>query len=370
MIGSRPAYRPWLKRFFVIVSILLSIVASFNLLVDGVGVFRFNSGLKYMAENLIKGKMVAGALGRNDERELQRLIVEQYTGRRDVIAIGSSRLMMLRGRFIKGNPDFFNHSVAGSGMEDLLGIIGLYKEKGRLPRKVVLGIDPWIFNKTNIFGDAWKTLEHYYRIILSEIDNGAAGAAEGDQASSKPRISLEQFLAHYEQLINLDYTIQNWGYLRKGKRLRVCSTYDIDDFVRESDGSLHFPYGMRYASAGNQASQTATPNRVSAATLSEYSLQSIDKLESLVRFLRANSVAVVIVLPPFSPTTYRSCLRDAQHCSMLATEEKIRELAQRNGITVLGSYDPAKDGFEEKDFFDPTHGHETVMKRLFSEYVQ
>jgi hypothetical protein len=370
MVGTRSAYRSWLKRFSVVMVILLGVVALFNILVDGVGVFRLNSGLKYMAENLVKGKMIAGSFGRYGERELQRLVVEAYPGRRDLIAIGSSRLMMLRGRFIKGNPDFFNHSVSGASMEDLLAIIGVYKEKGLLPRRVVLGIDPWILDKKTPFGDRWKTLDHYYQLMLSEIGTPKPDRTESGWAGSKSRMTMEQFLAQYQQLINLDCTLQNWESLKRGRKLRVTTTVDIDDFVREPDGSLHFPYVARFGSMKDQLSQAAVSPKVAADAANGNSLDGLDKLESLVRFLHAHSVQVVFVLPPFSPTAYHSCLNDAQHCSMLGAEIKVRNLAQRNGVPVLGSYNPGVYGFEGKDFFDATHGHEVVMKRLFSEYTQ
>ena len=167
---SRLSYKKWLEKFLVIFLALLSCIVLFNVLVDGVGFFQLNAGLKDAVANLLKGKMVAGWFGTRDERELQRLIIKYYQGHRDMAVIGSSRAMQLRKRFIQGNVDFFNHSVSGAGVEDFISIIGIYREKGVLPKTVVLGIDPWIFNRNNGLSQSWKYLEKYFREMMTEID--------------------------------------------------------------------------------------------------------------------------------------------------------------------------------------------------------
>ncbi|MGZ3606017.1 MAG: hypothetical protein ACXU9P_13815, partial [Thermodesulfobacteriota bacterium] len=126
-----------------------------------------NKGLKYAATNLLGGKMVAGPLGGYDERKLQRLIVEHYPRTRDMIVVGSSRTMRLQKRFIHGDLDFFNHSMAGADLEDYVAILGLYRDKGSLPKTVVFSIDPWIFNKNKGLPQYWKSISRYYEKMVA-----------------------------------------------------------------------------------------------------------------------------------------------------------------------------------------------------------
>jgi len=131
---KRSAYLRWLVGFLSIFLGVLAVIASMNLLLDGSGVFRLNSGLRRFATDLIEGRMVAGPLGSYDEREFQRLIVELYPRQRDVVAIGSSRVMPLKGRFIHGNPDFFNHSVAGQASRTWSRLSACTTKRGFFPR--------------------------------------------------------------------------------------------------------------------------------------------------------------------------------------------------------------------------------------------
>jgi hypothetical protein len=292
---TRSAYRRWLMKYGVISFALVMATAFFNLLVDGVGIFHFHKGLKYAAANLIQGKMVAGPMGVYEEREFQRLVIEQYKGQRDMIAIGSSRTQSVRKRFIDSQIDFFNHSVSGVCVEDFVAIIGIYKEKGILPKTVMLGIDPWVFNKNNGLPAGWKILDHYYREMIPEFANSGS--------STKP--SMKTFgardtLGRYKQLINLEYTLQNWKYLREGKALYVTDTTNVDDFIREPDGSMHFPYKMRFAKQdeGFDGPINGPPEQY----FNNFNrLYGTDLLEELVKYLITNDTKVIFLLPPLHP---------------------------------------------------------------------
>ena len=360
MRNKRAIYSRWLKGFFAIFLGLLALVALFNTLVDGVGIFRIDAGLKYVASSLLKGKMVAGRMS-YDERELQRLIVEQYPTRRDVVVIGSSRTMVLRKKFIKGNPDFFNHSVSGAVIDDLLSITGLYRDKGIFPRTVILGIDPWMFNKNNGLGKASRTLDKYCREMKAEIDMAASGKRA---AETEGRAAGDRF-GRLKQLINLDYTMQNWALLRTGKKLRITDTVEVDDFVREPDGSIHFPKEM----SGLRMIKDGPSNAMPDMYFKDFnSLNATEQFEGLVRYLQGHGVRVVFLLPPFHAAAYRSCFANPKYGVVPRIETYLRDFARRNGITVIGSYDPALYGFRGEDFFDGTHGHDIVMQKIFENF--
>ncbi len=353
--GKTAKYRKWFCNFLLCSLVPLFLVALFNCFVDGLGLFRFNKGLKYAAANLLVGKMVAGPLGNYDERELQRLIVEHYPKRRDMIAIGSSRNMLLRKRFIHGDIDFFNHSMAGAGLEDYMAIAGLYRTKGSLPSAVVLGVDPWIFNKHNGLSPSWKSIGRYYEKILAEIYG-----REIKVDVTEPN--------KYMQLINLDYTRTNYDYLSKGKKLYVTDTTDVDDFVREPDGSIHFPYKKRFAKGERSNPYPPQANPIEHLNHFE-SLSGIDLFEQFVLYLQKEKVKVILLLLPFHPVAYRLFHDHPQYRIVLSLEKYFRDLELRTHIRVIGSYDPGKYQLDGKDFMDDTHGHEIVAEKVFAEYV-
>jgi hypothetical protein len=356
-------YKQWLKWFTVILLALLAATAIFNFSVDSIGIFRPGKGLKYMVINLLKGRMVGGTIGRNDERELQKLMVDTYPDKRDVVAVGSSRTMLLRGRFIPGSRHFFNHSVTGALIEDYIAIVGLYRNKNTLPGTVIFGIDPWVFNKDNGLTDSWRTLDTYYKAMMAEMAGGSKETGTAVSLERKP-----DNLSKYKQLINLEYTIQNWYYSKKKKRLYVTDTVDVDDFVREPDGSIHFPYGMRHVKMAN------VDPTVAQATLPEgyygtfKAMTGTGMFEDLVHYLKRHGVRVVFLLAPLYPASYRACEVNPKYRMTLKVEDYLRGLARTNNITVVGSFNPNRFGLKGEDFFDGVHGHDIVMKKLFEGY--
>ncbi|HME42582.1 MAG TPA: hypothetical protein VKF36_05800 [Syntrophorhabdales bacterium] len=360
--SSHRSCKKWLKGFLLVFLFLLLVTAAFNFETDCSGIFRPNKGLKGVALNLINGKMVAGYMGRNDERELERLIVENYPGQRDTIALGSSRTMVLRKRFIRGgNVDFFNNSVSGAIIEDYIAIVGLYRRKGVLPKTVIIGIDPWIFNKNNRLGsEFWRVLESYYREMVAEFPKGARGRTLV-ASITEPRSDVA---SSYEQLINLEYTLQNWDYLQKGKKLYVTDTVNVDDIIREPDGSVDFPYNLRFGTMAQIGLRGLPP----IIYRDFEALSGTELFEDLLHYLKTHGVAVVLLLPPLHPDVYQACLNDPKYSITIKVEAYLRQLARDNGFTMVGSFDPGKYGFRAEDFADEIHGHESVMKRLFETY--
>jgi hypothetical protein len=313
-----------------------------------------NKGLKYAAASLLDEKMVAGPLGGYDERELQRLIVEQYPKRRDMITIGSSRNMLLRRCFLHGDIDFFNHSVSAVRLEDYMAIMGLYRIKGDLPRTVILGIDPWVFNKNNGLPEFWKSLSRYYEKMVEEINH-----REIKVNATQPN--------KYMQLINLDYTRQNYKFFRSGKKLYVTDTSDIDDFVREPDGSVHFPYKLRFKK--DERTNPYPSDNMPIGYLNHFeSLSGFELFGNFLRYLQEQEVEVILLLLPFHPSVYK-LFNDNPRCQIvISLEQYLKNFALENNIKVIGSYDPGRYQLRGMDFFDDTHGHEIVAKKVIQEY--
>ena len=349
-------HKRWLKSFSLCCSVLLFSVALFNRLVDGSGLFRQKRGLeylKYASATLLDGKMVAGPLVGYDERELQRLIIEQYPKRREMITIGSSRNMLLRKRFIREDVDFFNHSMAGAGLEDYMAILGLYRVKGDLPKAVVFGIDPWIFNKNNGLPHYWKAISRYYEKMMGEVRG-----REVKVDTSEPN--------KYMQLINLDYTRANCEHFWRGKGLYVVDTIEVDDFVREPDGSIHFPYRMRFKT--DEKTHAYPPDAMPIHYLNRFeSFSGLDLFAEFLHFLREKDVEIILLFLPFPPATYKLFDDNPRYQIVISLEKNLKDFATRNNIKVIGSYDPARYQLGEKDFFDDTHGHEIVTEKVFRE---
>jgi hypothetical protein len=244
--------------------------------------------------------------------------------------------------------------MAGAGLEDYIAILGLYRVKGHLPKAVVLGIDPWIFNKNNGLPQYWKSLSGYYEKMILEI-NGKEIKVNVTQPNK------------YMQLINLDYTRANYEYFRSGKKLYVTDTMNIDDFVREPDGSCHFPYKMRFKA--DERENPYPPDAMPIAYLNHYeSFSGLELFEDFLRYLKRKETDVILLLLPFHPLAYKLFNDNSRYQIAISFEKYLNDFSLRNRIKVIGSYDPGRYQLGGKDFFDNTHGHEIVVKKVFQEY--
>ena len=159
----------WLQYSIGLILLIISLISSFNYKVDSSGVFGHSNYLSKAAKALTSGKMIAG-LQNIADRVFQDLIIKNLQVRNDVIAIGSSTTMQLRKEVVwKDRINFFNHSVNGASLEDYIAIVGAYESiHGYLPSTVILGVDPWVFNKNSGQG-RWVGLKKYYDYELDKI---------------------------------------------------------------------------------------------------------------------------------------------------------------------------------------------------------
>jgi hypothetical protein len=352
--------KEWFFKTFFLMFILLLITGVFNYIVDSAMIFNSSYELRKVADALINGKMIAG-LKNCDERQLQKAIIENSEGKINIIFVGSSRGMQIRGRFLSvgdGSQKFFNHGMSGSSLEDYLAIIGLYESKSSLPLKIIIGVDPWIFNKNN--GQSrWTAIGKYYENSLRNI------------YGTKVEVDLSDNLK-YLQLINLDYTKANLDTItaqNKKVKFYITDTSEVDDSIREPDGSTHYPFNVRF-----QKDITTQSNAKEYANAPVYSLENFTELsntklfEDFINYLQKKNIEVMFLLCPYHPITYNLLVKDPKYKIIMDAEIYLRNIASARRMKISGSYDPESDHFSSMDFTDGMHGKDIVMEKLCKKF--
>lgn len=352
-------YTRWTFSFLFCVSILAAMTATFNFITDSAGIFHPQHFLVEASRTLLQGKIVAG-LTNFDERKLQEIIIKQNDKKMDFITLGSSRSLMVRKRyFLHNNVNYFNHSLSGDSIQDLIGIVGIYKQaKGYIPKHILITVDPWLFNANN-GQNRWRSIENYYFFMLTEL---------GGSVHAK-RESIEQKWERKKQLINSTYTLANINSLKKHEQpFYLATTVDTNDYLREPDGSIDYPFNIRHINP-QQAQQAAIAAVKSghAYSFNQFNqLANTEEFESFIHYLIKNKIHISFFLPAYQPDAYALLLTDPRYQIILQVENYVKQFAKQNHIPIYGSYDPRPYHFTYKEFFDDVHGHEIVTEKIFA----
>ena len=350
-------YKKWTKLFLIFVTMTLFTVILFNYFVDSTGLFNNKKYIELAAKKLVKGQIIAG-LKNYDDRLFQEYIISNNKNKIDFIVIGSSRSMMIRSKMFTSENNFFNHSVSGASLEDYISIIGLYKTiKNHIPQRIILGIDPWIFNKNN-GQNRWKSLYSYYYNFNNMINN-----------NEKEKYNNVYF-SKWKQLVNYEYTVSNIKYFYEGKKdfFYQPTSINIDDTIKDIDGSIYYPYSIRYLKNNKEVKNKAISFTKGNNT---YSLNNFTKInniklfENLITYLQNNNIEVIFFLPSYHPISYDFIVLDDRYKNINNVEKYVRGYAKINNIKLYGSYNPHKFNLTNNDFFDGMHGMERMFLNIF-----
>lgn len=325
--------------------VVLIVLVSVNYLGDAAKLFGSDYE-KGIAAILLNGENVTN-ISNYDERKLQKELIENLKKSPDIVILGSSRTMLINNEYFL-DQFLLNNSVSGASIEDLISIYQIYKSKGIIPGKVIIGIDPWLFNENNN-QSRWKTLENEYNKFL-EKDS-----------------FFKDNLYKYKQLISPSYfqsSIKQLG--KKSDPQTTLIKYNRSN-TKLTDGSLTYSKSYRESTISDinvGVQRYIQGNIYSIGNFKELSPSIISKFELLIKDLKINNIQIIFFLAPYHPIVYDQIKRD--YPKVLKTEEFIRSFARKKNIEILGSFSPNKIGVDENYFYDGMHSKEKGIKLILN----
>ncbi len=343
------------------VASVLLLASLLNYFIDPAHLFRGGTYEHGIVELLQQGNNVAN-ISNYDERLFQKYYVQNLQKGKDVIVLGSSRSMQIRSELFKTNS-FFNASVSGSSSEDYLSIFDIYYRHGFVPKKLVLGVDPWVFN-SNSNQTRWRGIQNNYYDMLKLI--GISSISHNNTVVVKHNV--------FKQLISWGYLRESFSHLVRGKVFdssREQKYYPTNSdtaavTVKRVDGSL---YEASY--------ENKTPDEINesviAFSISPYSLQKFteinmkasQELVKFIQFLNDKNVEVIIFLAPYHPYVYKNLVYGSNSHIIDDAESHLRNIAEKYHIPLIGSYNPDKSSCVESEFYDGMHPKEICVNKIF-----
>lgn len=342
-------YKILIIKFFLLSSLLLAGIAFFNYKIDYAGFFNQKLYLVDVANEMIHGNSIVG-LKNYDEKLLQKIIINKFEKEPDTIVLGSSRSMLVRYEFIpkSGDISYYNHAVSGAVLGDMIDIIREYKIKGNLPKRVIMGIDPWMFNRVN-GAENLKNLLALKSVEKKEFDWGK-----------------------YKNLVNFEYTRENifvfYKNLNHQNQYSVLKeSQGLNDYVLDKFGTHYYPNvvdsEIERVLAGEKK-QIQVDNRY-YELLGFKTLSNTEVFEQFIQYLKESKVEVVLFLQPYHPEIYPLLLNHSVFGIITKVEEYVKDISNKNNIQTFGSYKPSAYEIQKYDYTDGMHGKEIVYQKVF-----
>lgn len=282
----------------------------------------------------------------NDRNLLLSCLKQQEA--KEVLVQGSSRVFTFEHAMF-GTDSFYNAGLSESTIYDLLAVTGILVEENKLPEKMIIGVDAFLFNESTN-NEKWKELESYEK-YMEEILSGGIPAS----------VKAKNIGTNCDKFLSLEYFRYNVTLLPEKERFEVTYTKDweADRYMKHYDGSVAYQKELREVDRQDVISltqQSIEEHVVYRLTdYKEIDAASLRYFEELLAYLQEEGVEVILYLPPYSPMMY-DYIKSDEHFSLVFTvEERMKQIASDRGIALYGSYNPEQSGVEMTDLYDVYH---------------
>lgn len=342
---------------------LLALPVYVNYYVDCQGYFLGDSQLRTIANALFEGYAVVGYDQMNGrDREVLDVIVanmDEHTTP-ETIALGSSRIMQLTQQHV--GTSFYNSATTGGDFYDLLTSFYVYDKRDKLPKNVIVGIDPWLFNADPDAQDKRSNRTLYAEFLSEKLDIPTAYEKEDARKSWQFLYDLSYFQG------NLEFLLEGAPVENALEVIPVSAVNRQTGEVKRPDGSLVYTPDFRTRTQEeidtDALIQTGAMFRVEGYNAPDPARLAI--FETWVDYMQREGIRVYFFLSPYPPIVYDHAVANAErYGGFFGAEEAVRAIAKRYGITVYGSYDPYTIPATGADFYDGLHPRGECVARFF-----
>jgi hypothetical protein len=345
----------WKLMLFSPILIVMGLV---NYYVDPGQIFTNKGFEKEVAHLMNEGHSItATSKYEYDERLLTWQYINHLTSRKQVVAIGSSRVMQITSDFWP-HQTFFNAWFPSTQLEDLILDYGFFREKGLLPQTILLGVDPWIFDSSQWHGMMHEEFKDIYKRTTAHMGTGSQGL-HLNPVSWVPQ--------KWQAIFSFSYFQDSLKFLiaRKGSLKDVTKKgYVLTD--KKNNKFFTLWYDGAYFPALNTETPQGELNKVIMLDAIEkpYRLDAVNqsKFEAFVNLMMRDHVKVIFYLPPFHPAIFKLYNGGGQGPSYFypkggveRIENYCRSFAASRHIKVVGSYDPGPLSIPADWFYDSRH---------------
>lgn len=331
------SFKSFLKTGFIISTLLL--IFSYS----NINFFSFKNSTEILVAKLLVNKEAVYSTKMNERRFIKnRIFYENLKPK--ILVIGSSRIMQI------SNENFteqvFNLAVSGASIEDHIAITSMALEKFDVD-KILLGADPWLFNRYNN-QIRWKALFDEYQSSFANINS-----QEKKYKILKKEPSNSNF-NFYEKTLEGFYNILNIRRLDLEIKNNEMNLITKAHILR--DGKRVYNKEIKQKKFNPQVVEYSVERY-------EFSEENYEIYKSFIEYLSSvYKKEVILVLSPYQLSSYELTIQKKPF--YLDLEKKFKRLSKETNVQIIGSYNPLSIPCDKNDFYDSMHPKETCMFKV------
>ena len=335
-----------MKKFCLKLSLLLGL-----LIVTAIINYYIDPGKKYMYYIFSTNKNIL-VLGNIDERVLKSKFIEKDKGKKEIVILGSSRVMTLS----LNNSKVINLGVSGANLKDDLALLYKYIEENKKnPKKIIIGIDPWIFNKNE--DTRYKVLENEYFNMLELL-----------KEKQIERKKINERVEKIKYLFKISTLKDSIKILKRSGISKTISFMETEQKIDEK-GNIYNYFDRSY-----QYSKKFIENKnIDLESYKNYQIENFSKLdeerkkelELFIQWCNVNKIDLLVYLPPYNPEHYKKYILNTKY-KLLFDEIEIYMyyLKKKYNFELIGKY--YRENLKNEDFYDSIHlRSEKINKEFF-----
>lgn len=334
---------------------ILLLIVSVNYFIDPARVYDDKYAIQ-VVNILLSGQSATNLYANFDERATKKKLAENFKLKNiDNLILGSSRVMLIGENVLPAQSNL-NLGVSSARLEDIIAMYMICKKSGIKTKKVLIGIDPQFYNDKNKNYNWLTYSDNYFNFYDS---------------TTHSYIHSLRYMFKNPKIINLlsisYFDISVKSMFRPGNQL-PSATSEFNNINR----TFHPDGSFSYDKLTRERNQTDI-NKIAHnwrfnewADFHETSSKYSDLLNLFIKYVKKDDVEIVFLLLPWHPILYKSLTTEEQYRKLFETMEYITQLAQKNNIRTIGSFNPKECGCDETSFYDGGHLNSKGLKIIFN----
>jgi len=341
--------KKFLWKSLAIIILILGMMSAVNYIVDPSNIFD-SEMTSSIAEHLLAGETVE-VTGNYEERLVQQEWAKHTTQAPETLLMGSSHMVYMP---MGDRPTVRNVGISACELWDIYGILGMYEYYDVMPKRIVLGVDPWFFND-NSGGTRYEEINGF---VEYEKNNVLGKKTIGDA-------ELNNRIANLKELVSIPYFQTSFRELRTNgipgdNLMSVVENLEPGDGMKITSDGTHIPANAAY----NEMEQLKKNIQILTHGGSIYHVDNFEEVspertlwfERLLTYLQDRGVEVILYMPICYPQEiYDYVAATPGYDNVVRVEEYLLNYAGENDIALYGSYDPSMFGCELTDYIDELH---------------